>query len=138
MSATQRRSSGVTSFGVAAIVSVLGCEGGSSVDAPAGDPGCIRANAIQGANWPNGPGYCLGNTFVACDGNTAFPTDCGKPCVERSVPRTILVGCNLEEPNTQCAVATSTFTVCDGVDLLVCDGGKLFSRRAGICQTPPP
>jgi len=118
------------------IASVPECGGEADVDAPTGDPGCIQANAIVGAYWPNGPGYCSGNTFVACDGNTAVPMDCGKPCFHHAVPRTLLVGCDLDEPNPLCEMAGTT-RLCDGIDLLVCDGGKLFSRKPGACSTPP-
>lgn len=118
-----------------AIASAVGCADSDEIEPPAGDPGCIQANAIVGAYWPNSPGYCSGNTFVACDGNTAVPMDCGEPCFHYAVPRTILDGCNLDEPHASCE-SGGIFTICDGADQLVCYGGRLFSRKSGGCSAP--
>ena len=101
------------------------------------DQACIQAKAMF-ADWPNGVGYCSGDTFVACDDTTGMPMPCGSlHCVQYAVPRTILVGCNLDEADPACdGVPGGIWRVCDGRDELFCVDGRLFVRHEGACSAP--
>ncbi|MBL9018923.1 MAG: hypothetical protein JNL83_32345 [Myxococcales bacterium] len=118
------------------VISALGCDG-SNPSLIEDDQACVRANAMF-ASWPNGVGYCSGNTFVACEGSTGMPMDCGAlACVQAAVPRTILVGCHRDEADPVCAASPSgIWKTCDGPDELICLDQRLFARHTGGCPAP--
>ena len=120
---------------VLALACGVGCD---DPDQPVieGDQACVRAKAMS-ASWPNGMGYCSFDSFVRCEGTTGTPMDCGAhECTQYAVPRTIVVGCNLDEANSVCAAAPHVWVGCDGTDELVCLGGRLFARHPGVCSAP--
>lgn len=123
---------------IVVIVAIV-CGNACSDSEPAiqNDQRCVQAKAMF-ADWPNGVGYCSGDTFVACDDTTGTPMPCGSlHCVQYAVPRTILVGCNLDEANAACdGVPGGIWRVCDGRDELFCLDGRLFVRHEGACAAP--